>query len=173
MFNCLGIPGSSRIFLALLFRDQSVWMGPASCAKPPDCPACVCVWGPCAALCWGGPLAGRHEQERSHTTGVVKKHGRRCPEASRSTVPLGQVRRRYRFREHGGQRPAFARRLPGPTALSLPGLANSMASHKASPSPTSFSTPAVFFGSVSHPSQQAEMFQHTSSDRERSWINVF
>lgn len=44
-------------------------------------------------------------------------------------------------------------------ALSLPGLANSKASHMAFPSPFPFSTPAVFLGSVSHVSQQAEISQ--------------
>lgn len=52
-----------------------------------------------------------------------------------------------------------ARGSPDQGALSLPGLANSKASHMAFPSPFPFSTPAVFLGSISHVSQQAEISQ--------------
>lgn len=130
-------------------------MGPTSFAKPPDC----AVYGHAGshpldlALAWGARgLAGRHQQ-RSHTSGVVERHGKCWPRVL--SYLWGQM-------ESGGGSGGTPSRNKGrgsqdQGALSLPGLANSKASHGSLL--LSFSTPAVFLGSISHVSQQAEISQ--------------
>lgn len=135
-------------------------MGPTSFAKPPDC----AVYGHGFPTHWtwhlpGEPLrAGWQAPARGEATpqGLWKDMGN---VAQSPLIPLGPNGDQvgaigHPFQGQGGQR------LSGPKGhFSLPGLANSKASHMAFPFSLSLFHTSCVLGSISPVSQQAEISQ--------------